>query len=238
MYIIFIYQSILSFKTNFPFQKRKIYPTFALSPPKRIYSSKLTRTEGKILFTGIQYSRSTLSKHSRTLNFPSVSWKREFLPLSLSLWIFFHANGTRENRRIISRGEKREESVRAFSLFQVVVLWSGVLDLRSSSATPFLQLVLPIRRSLLQQSSPCCNGVSDVFEGARLVALSRHFNEEVEAPDGSGASATPLSGERGEGGWRRLVGEGSRLKVGLFDFSIVFICEENGNYVRGSGIIL
>lgn len=106
MYIIFIYQSILSFKTNFPFQKRKIYPTFAVSPPKRIYSSKLTRTEGKILFTGIQ-SRSTLSKHSRTLNFPSVSWKREFLPLSLSLWIFFHANGTRENRRIISRGEKR-----------------------------------------------------------------------------------------------------------------------------------
>lgn len=106
MYIIFIYQSILSFKTNFPPQKRKIYPTFALSPPKRIYSSKLTRTEGKILFTGIQ-SRSTLSKHSRTLNFPSVSWKGEFLPRSLSLWIFFHANGTRENRRIISRGEKR-----------------------------------------------------------------------------------------------------------------------------------
>lgn len=79
----FINQSILSFKTNFPFQKRKIYPTFALSPPKRIYSSKLTRTEGKILFTGIQ-SRSTLSKHSRTLNF-SIRLVETRISPSLSL---------------------------------------------------------------------------------------------------------------------------------------------------------
>lgn len=101
----FINQSILSFKTNFPPQKRKIYPTFAISPPKRIYSSKLTRTEGKILFTGIQ-SRSTLSKHSRTLNFPSVSWKiSPSLSLSLNLlpreW---HAGKQKDN---FKRGKER-----------------------------------------------------------------------------------------------------------------------------------
>lgn len=107
MYIIFIYQSILSFKTNFPPQKRKIYPTFAVSPPKRIYSSKLTRTEGKILFTGIQ-SRSTLSKHSRTLNFSIRLVETRISPsLSLSLNLLpreWHAGKQKDN---FKRGKER-----------------------------------------------------------------------------------------------------------------------------------
>lgn len=155
------------------------------------------------------------------------------ISLSLSLWIFFHANGTRENRRIISRGRKggRKESVREFSLFQVArcfdqAYWIYAHPLCHPAFPPPTRSPHSSILVARAQSWPCCNGVSDVFEGARLVALSRHFNEGVEAPRGSGASATPLSGGRGEDGQRlrseKDAGWESRI---LWFFYPLFICQ-------------
>lgn len=91
IYIIFIYRSsILSVKTNFPSRKKskRTYSYFRslemTSPLLASQTNLLFQTNEKQKERSCLQSRTTLSKQSRTLNFPSISRQRESLSLSLN----------------------------------------------------------------------------------------------------------------------------------------------------------
>lgn len=199
-------------KTNFPSEKRANEPIplcLALSrwlPPSQ--TNLLFQTKEK------QKERSCLQSLSRSRAVHLIFHpSRGNESLSPSLWIFFHANGRRENRRIISREREREESVkRAFSLFQEVA--SRAL-IRRAGFTLILGNLPPLSSIPLHSPSPfvdpCCNRVGRVvtelatsLKAHDSVALSRHFNE-VEATDGSGALRSAIVGRKRGGETRPLI---------------------------------